>query len=476
MIKKIFNSWKKLPVSAKSSIAFIFCSFFLKGVAFITTPIFTRIMNTTEYGVVATYNSWVSIIEIFAILGLTSAGVFNVGLNDNRDNRNRFISQCLGLCNFSTIVFFSFIAILKIFLGNNFLLSNKLLLIMFFHFLFSPAQIFWVTRQRYEYKYKLATLITIVSIVISQILSIIFICFVDSDQGYIKILTNEIGTLIFAIPIYLIILRKGKDYINFYQWKKILVFAIPLLPHYMAQHVMASADRIMISDMVSSSDAGIYNVVSNIGMVANIFWNSINASLVPITFECINKKSFSGLRKIVNSLLLVYFVVCIFIVLIAPEFLCVLAPKEYYFGIYAIPPLTVVVFSQALYNIYANVEFYYKMSKRIALSTVVAAIVNFGLNYIFIPKFSFIAASYTTLFSYLTLVLMHYLGYKKCDSNQIYDNKFVLTLLLFLVIISIFCNLLYVLPFLRYLLVIVLLFIIIFNYKKILNIVKSLKK
>ena len=45
-----------------------------------------RSTDIDEYGIVTMYNSWVSIIEIFAVLGLTSAGVFNVGLNDNKFN------------------------------------------------------------------------------------------------------------------------------------------------------------------------------------------------------------------------------------------------------------------------------------------------------------------------------------------------------------------------------------------------------
>ena len=178
MIKKLINKWSNLPASVRSSVIFVIASFLLKSISFITTPIFTRIMDTTQYGIVATYNSWISILEIFAVLGLTSAGVFNVGLNDNKYDRNKYISQCLGLCNFSTFLTFIFIFVLKLFFGNDFLLSNNLLIIMFIHFLFSPAQIFWITRQRYEFKYRMASIVTIFSVLLSQILSIVVILYI----------------------------------------------------------------------------------------------------------------------------------------------------------------------------------------------------------------------------------------------------------------------------------------------------------
>ena len=43
---------------AKSAVAYTFASLFSKGLAFITVPIFTRIMSTDEIGTVNLYNSW----------------------------------------------------------------------------------------------------------------------------------------------------------------------------------------------------------------------------------------------------------------------------------------------------------------------------------------------------------------------------------------------------------------------------------
>lgn len=45
-------------------------SLFNKGIGFITVPIFTRILTLSDYGIVTTYNSWVSIISMFISLAL----------------------------------------------------------------------------------------------------------------------------------------------------------------------------------------------------------------------------------------------------------------------------------------------------------------------------------------------------------------------------------------------------------------------
>ena len=52
-----------IPIQAKASIWFVLCSVVQKVFAFLTTPIFTRIMSAEEYGVVSVYNSWISIFD-----------------------------------------------------------------------------------------------------------------------------------------------------------------------------------------------------------------------------------------------------------------------------------------------------------------------------------------------------------------------------------------------------------------------------
>jgi len=475
-MNRIKEKWNSIPSSVKSSIAFAFSSFFIKGIAFIVTPIFTRIMKIEDYGVITTYNSWVSIIEIFALLGLTSAGVFNVGLKDNKDTRDKYISTCLGLCNFTTIIVFLIILILKIVLGSGFWLSNDLILVMFIHFLFNPAQIFWITRQKYEYKYKLATCVTIATVILGQALALVGVLKFKENAVFAKIFGNELGILLLTLPIFIILLKKGKKYVDILQWKSILLLALPLIPHYLAQHVMSGADKIMISDMVNSGDAAIYGVVANIGMIGTIFWSAINGSLIPFTFENIENNNYCKIKKISNSLMLVYAIVCVFIILVAPEVLKILAPSEYYIGIYCVPPIVVVVFLQALYNLYANVEFYHKKTKRIAFATIVATIVNLVLNYLIIPNFSFIGAAYTTLVSYIVLIIIHYLGYKSCMKDDVYDNKFILILTSVLLSISLLSNPLYGMSdIIRYICILLILLTLFIKKDKIIALVKNIK-
>ena len=465
-----------MPEAAKSALAFTLSSFLIKGISFVTTPIFTRLLSPEQYGLTTTYHSWLTILEVFCLLGLTSAGVFNVGLSEYSDSRDQYISSVLMLCNITTVLMFVVIAICKVFLGEGFLLPNSLLLLMFVHFIFSPAQVFWITRHKYEFKYKLAFLQVVFSAVLSQVISILLVKQATGGQAAsVKLWGTEIATLLFNIPLYVLLFKRGKTFLDVARWKQILVFALPLIPHYLAQHVMSSADRIMVAEMVSEADAGIYSVVANISMVATIVWSAINGSLIVYTFENLKTKQYKKINATATLLVLGYGVVCFAVCLIAPEILAILAPPEYQVGIYAIPPIAGVAFLSALYNVFANIEFFYKKSKYITAATVVATVINFVLNYLFIPKYSFIAASYTTLFSYIVLVLMHYIGYRKSSEDRVYNAKNILIISVLTIVACEICNLLYASVPIRYAIMAVILLVLLIKHKSVIRMVKSLR-
>jgi O-antigen/teichoic acid export membrane protein len=118
--------------------------------------------------------------------------------------------------------------------------------------------------------------------------------------------------------------------------------------------------------------------------------------------------------------------------------------SKYYEGLVLIP---VIVFSYILYyfyTLYANYYVYYKKTGIASLIIIFLAILNIVLNYIFIPKFGYFAAAYTTLFAYfLQFLLLWILVYKFVKNKDLilkigifYTDifLFVISLILFFVL------------------------------------------
>ena len=60
----------KINNGVKIGTLYLIGNIFNKAIAFITIPIFTRLLTTEEYGIVNTYTSWASILMVIVGLSL----------------------------------------------------------------------------------------------------------------------------------------------------------------------------------------------------------------------------------------------------------------------------------------------------------------------------------------------------------------------------------------------------------------------
>ena len=92
MIKKVLSKYNDLPVQVKASTWFLICSFLANGISFLTTPIFTRLLTTDEYGQYSIFNSWLTILTPIVCLNLYY-GVCVQGMVKFEEERNKFMEK-----------------------------------------------------------------------------------------------------------------------------------------------------------------------------------------------------------------------------------------------------------------------------------------------------------------------------------------------------------------------------------------------
>lgn len=471
-MNKLINKFKNASPAAKASMALLFANLVLKGLSLISGPIFTRIMTTEQYGIVSTFLSWQSLLSVIVTLNLSS-GVFNNGMLDFKEDRDSFQFSLLVISTGSTGIFFGIFCLFKQTFLKLFELPDALVYIMFIYFLFVPAYSFWSGRQRYEYKYKALTIITIAMSIVSMVLGIIAVVLTPSDSDAVaKVFATEGVNVVIGAFFYIFIAYKSRFRCKLSYCKYALKFNIPLIPHYMSMYVLASSDRIMITKMVSSSATAIYSVAYTIASVINIVWQSIEASLSPWIYEKLSINEKQPIKKLTKQIMLLFAVMCIVCTLFAPEIMAVLAPASYSEGIYVIPSVAAGVFFTALYSLYMRVELYYKETGFATIATTVAAILNIVLNFIFIKIFGFVAAGYTTMTCYAMLALFHYINVKKRKYDDVFDNKTFFIISFSVIIISMFISVLYSWNVVRYIVILLILIALIIKKDNIIKIIK----
>ena len=414
-IKKHF--WNKRPSEGmKSAVAYTFASLFSKGLAFVTVPIFTRIMSTSEMGTVNLYNSWQSILTVVATLSLTYGG-YMVALKEYEHERDRYESSVLTLTTFTSIVFFAVYSVAPNFWSRILGLDKSLLLLMLVGFLLLPATEFWLARQRYEYKYKAATLVTIGSAIVASALSTVAVLYMRGSgkaaEG--RLFANYAVLYAVALVLWVYIMVRGRKFISMRYWKFSLALSVPLIANQFATQILNNSGRVMIGWFVDNSAVGIYGTLSSVSTISAIVWSAINSSFVPFLYRNINdSEGKKRVRSLASILLLIYAAVCVLMTFLAPEVVKIIATDEYMAAIYIMPPISAAIFQNAISNMYANVLLYHKKSSYIMIASICGAVLNIVLNAVLIPLFGYQAAAYSmlTAFVFLSYVQM------RCDPKN----------------------------------------------------------
>lgn len=470
----IRKNLSEIPRGVRASVAFFMASVVSMGISYITTPLYTRLLTPGEYGQVSIFSTWVSILGILAMFNL-AAGVFNNGMLDYPDKRDEYSFSMLILSNIITLVFFClFLAVyplVKPWIGLDF----PLVILMGVLFLFQPAYSFWIAKQRYELKYKMTFIWSVISAIFSPAVAIICIFIFNDNRLYARIFGAEIALILIYVGFYIYISIKGKFRVQTKYWKGALLFNLPLLPHYLSIYILGSSDKLMISNLVSDSATAYYSVAYTVSSVAMVLWSAVNGSLVPYTYEKCKNKDYKSVSAVTIPILTVFATACIGVIMLAPEVVAIVATPDYSEAIYAIPPIVGGVFFQVHYSLYGNIIFYYKKPKYLTIATVVSATLNIILNYVFIRKFGYIAAGYTTLVCYFVQAALDYIVMRKIANERVYNMKYIGVLSAGVIAVSLLSNLIYAFAFVRYTILAVILIVCSIFRNKIFGVFKTMK-
>ena len=238
----------------------------------------------------------------------------------------------------------------------------------------------------------------------------------------------------------------------------------------------------MISTMIGMAEAGIYGLSHNLAMILNILTTSINNAFAPWIYQRLKEEKYRDISSVCNKLFLFVAVALAFMMAFSPEVISILAPSEYYDAVYVIPPLAISLYFMFMYQIFANVEFYFEKNKFIMLASIFSAGFNVFLNYIFIKKLGYIAAGYTTLVCYVILGISHYIFSdkvaKKCikDNIHLFDIKIVIGISCILMVFGLIMLLLYKNLLLRYGLILIMCMIFFIKRKDIYKFIVSIRR
>ncbi len=441
------NTEEKQASTAKITVWYVLSSILVNALNFLTTPIFTRILSKSEYGQYSNFISWQTILEILVTLNISMS--ITRAKYEFDGEMEKYICSILLFSNIITGASYLIIEINNVFFTDFFSMDIFLIRVMFLYLMFHPTFVYLQIKHRIYRKYKFFIAFSLVTALIRTIVALLLVC-EWNNKTYARILGDIMPITLFNMVLWIAVINRGRC-----MHKCHIVYAIcisvPLIPHSLAGQFLAHADKIMITKYWGSEYTATYSLVYSVGALASILWSAMNQAWAPWLYDNMAAGNSHAIRKNSKIYLAVFAVIIVGILLVAPEAVLILGGEKYFSARFLMPVIVMSCVCQFIYGMYVNIEIFTKKTVQISVGTVGAGLLNIVLNLIFIPRFGYEAAAWTTLVGYAMLLVFHYGMVKKNRLYlDIYDIRYILRMIIGLLILCVCSMLLYRYNVIRY--------------------------
>ncbi|MFD2148164.1 polysaccharide biosynthesis C-terminal domain-containing protein [Mucilaginibacter antarcticus] len=252
---------------------------------------------------------------------------------------------------------------------------------------------------------------------------------VPAALGRLRFLANATAS-VFTIFLLLPEIFKVKLRFDIAMYKEMFLYSYPILIANISFIINEALDKTMLKHMlpeaISDRDVGIYGICAKIAIFLSIFINAFRLGAEPFFFShAKNKNSGDTYARIMNYFVITVAVITVAVVANVNILAALIIGKEthlinnhivnnpYWSGLGVVPLL---LFGYLSLGIYMNLSVWYKLSDQtkygLYISTI-GAILTILLNWIFIPKYSYMASAWISLIAYASMMIMSYLWGQK---------------------------------------------------------------
>ncbi len=395
---------EKSPVSG--FLSYFYGNFVVLLLGFIQTPVVTRIMTTDEYGRTGMFETAVTVIYIFSIMGLDQAYIRYYYSEDI--NRGRLLKKCLMPAVFTVSVLLLVYAFNAeffnvILFGRS---SADIAALVIIYTLISVFERFFFLDVRMQQNGKLYSNINI----IEKVLSILTIV------GAWYFLGNDFRVALYALAVpwgittgflmirYAVRYKKetlGKADISY---AELLRYGLPFIVVLLMEWILSSCDRFALRIWSSFDELGIYGSAMKIIILLLTFKNTFIAWWSPVAMERFETKPMEENREFFRKAYDLTQFLCICAatgMILFRKVIVLILGKDYRGSERMIPFLTLMPIFAMMFEITVQSIKYTKKNLYLNIASVFAIVVNICGNFYLVPRLGGTGAAFTTGISYL---------------------------------------------------------------------------
>ena len=404
-------------------------------ITFFLLPLYTGVLSTEEYGTVDLLNTLVSLLLPIITLQVEEA-MFRY-LIENRDNdlkKNKVISSAFFSIVIQTSVYIGIFCIIYPHIHNEYkiFLATNVLAHIYSSFFLQIA--------RGLGKNKNFSIGSFVNAFVTIISNIFFLLVIKNGANGMLI-----GTLLGQLSsiLYIFVSLKIYRYIDILGFekevsKKLLKYSIPLVPNAISWWIFNASDRVIVSSILGISQNGILSAASKFSSVYITLYNILNITWVEMISLHIKDKDIENFfNKMFDTLLRVFISLAIGVIAFMPFVYPIMINKNFSYGYKIVPILIIASLFNVIVSLIGSIYVANKNTKSIAITSIIAAIINIVVHLMFIKYIGLYAAAVSTLVSFIIMCIYRMIDVRKKYFKIKFNKKIIIKTIIILVILLI---------------------------------------
>lgn len=202
-------------------------------------------------------------------------------------------------------------------------------------------------------------------------------------------------------------------------WLSMMAYSLPLVVAGMGGMINETFDRLMLKWWLpgnlnfKDSQIGIYNACYKLSILITLFIQAFRMGAEPFFFK--QAEGANPQRVYARVMKFFVIVICIMFLVVSlfiPVWKNFIGPK-YWDGLSVVP---ILLLANMFLGIYYNLSVWYKLGSKTmagAWITIAGSLITIIINYIFIPKYGYMACAWATFFCYGSMMVMSFLWGQK---------------------------------------------------------------
>ena len=409
-----------------------FSNIFARFLNYLLTPLLTTIFASAKYGDISILFAAAAFLNIVYTYGMeTSYFRFNNMYPEEQVYSTGLSSLLFTSILFTIILFFPVQSLANYMeLGSHPEYIKWVLLIV----ALDTLAVLPFSKLRFEGRPRKFALIKVMNILINVGLTVFFLVWCKGqyekqanniwsvlynpaiDIGYVFIAT--LAASVFTL------LMLWKEIFSFkFSWnsklmKEMLIYSAPLIIVGFGGMVNETIDRFMLTDLYpgtaeqARSANGIYSANNKLAIIIVLFITAFRMGAEPFFFKQAKEEGAAKTYARVMKFFVIACCLCFLAVMLFLDiwkyFMGVKKHPEYLTGLKVVP---ILMLGKIFLGVYYNLSIWYKLTNKNMLAayiTLIGAAITITLNYLFIPKFGFMACAFASFICYSFMMVISY--------------------------------------------------------------------